>query len=213
MISKLDKGEIDSISELADELVNSFPAERRPQKPLIDLIKDAFSEGKVEVFVSRGDKNIPNGFVTVGLPSNRINIIYAQKDEKREIELFNAAFESLKENDKPVKLGSLTLSENLKEYALNQGFSKYDRKSMSAERDVLLAIEVPNISSDYSIGEYKSEMREEVAKLLLRANQDNIDVNVFPEFFGTIEACHRLIEDIENSVYGEWREALSRVVI
>ncbi|MHA2082471.1 MAG: GNAT family N-acetyltransferase [Candidatus Thorarchaeota archaeon] len=213
MISKLDKEEIECISELVDELVKSFPAERQPQSSLTDQIKDAATKGKVEVFISRDDKNTPNGFVTVGLASNRISLIYAQKDVKREIDLFSAAFESLKENDKPIKLGGASLTDNLQDHALDQGFTKYDRKSMSADRDMLLAIQTPKISPGYSLGLYDSEMREEVANLLLRANQDNIDVNVFPEFFGSIEACRKLIDDIENSVYGEWRESLSRVVI
>ncbi|MHA1909143.1 MAG: GNAT family N-acetyltransferase, partial [Candidatus Thorarchaeota archaeon] len=51
-----------------------------------------------------------------------------------------------------------------------------------------------------------------IAEIIYKANSGSIDVQVFPEFFSTIEAVNQLLENIENDRYGKYKEPHSKII-
>ncbi len=84
---------------------------------------------------------------------------------------------------------------------------------MTLEREEIEKLDSPVLPNGYSFSSYTSEMREEVADLIFKSNEDNIDIHVFPEFFGTIENTVKLLEDIEKSVYGKYKNPQSKIIM
>jgi hypothetical protein len=84
---------------------------------------------------------------------------------------------------------------------------------MIAEREIITSYTMEKLPNGYSIGLYSDEMEDQVANLMFKANKNNIDVLVFPHFFGTFEFCKRLIENTKNNHYGQWKDNISKVLL
>jgi ribosomal protein S18 acetylase RimI-like enzyme len=211
MISQLARDNLDDISDLIETLTQSFPPESIPPRPLLDLIKEAVEKGNAEVYVSKSNGKKASGFVSLGLVSNSISLLYSKcEDEKKE--LFRSAFEKLKEKRKPIRLGGPWITDNLSDYAISLGFRKFDRKFMIADRESIEANVQKELPEGYSIALYSDELEDPTADLMFRANENNVDVLVFPEFFGSLELCRRLIENTKNNRYGQWKDDISKVL-
>lgn len=213
MISKLPMERIDDISDLLESLTQSFPLENRPPRSFLDIIKEAVENGNAEVLVSQTKGDAITGFLSIGLVSNSISLLYSSKDDNERKSLFKAGFEKLRDTGKPIRFAGPWVTDELSEYAVSMGFRKFDRKFMTADKETLMEFNPKILAEEYVVELYTDEMKGTVADLIYRANESNIDVMVFPHFFGTIEACERLIDNTKNNHYGQWKDNISKVLI
>lgn len=212
MITQLCIDNIDDISDLVEALTKTYPPEGLPPRPLIDLIKEAIEKGNAEIHVSRSNGKEASGFVSLGLVSNSISLLYSDNEEEKK-KLFSFAFEKLRDSGKPVRLGGPWINGILSDYAMSLGFRKFDRKFMIADRESIEAYSLEELPDGYSVALYSDEVEDPTADLMFKANENNIDVLVFPEFFGTIELCKRLIDNTKNNRYGQWKENISKILL
>jgi ribosomal protein S18 acetylase RimI-like enzyme len=84
---------------------------------------------------------------------------------------------------------------------------------MTLDKDTVESMETPTQPPDIKLQAYDIEMREEVVDLIYAANQGNIDIHVFPEFFSDKELVARLVQNTEDSRWGTWRDGISKVLI
>ena len=213
MISQLPKENVEEISELVESLIQTYPPEGRPSRPLIDLIKEAVENGNAEVYVAKSKENETLGFVSLGLVSNSISLLYSYRGDEEKKMLFKAAFDRLKDSGKPIRLGGPWINDTLSDYIISLGFRKFDRKFMIAERESLVSHTLENLPDGYSISLYSDKMEDQAANLMFKANENNIDVLVFPHFFGTFDLCKQLIENTKKNQYGQWRDNISKVLL
>jgi ribosomal protein S18 acetylase RimI-like enzyme len=212
MITQLTKDNIKDIFELVESLNQTYPPESRPLRPLFDIVREAVETGNAEVYVSKSN-GIITGFVSIGLVSNSISLLYSNKDDEEKKRLFKAGFDKLKDTGKPIRLNGPWINDTLSDYAIALGFRKFDRQFMIADRETISTHALDGLSNRYSIQSYSDEMVDQTADLIFRANKKNIDVLVFPHFFETFEFCKRLIENTKNNHYGQWRENISKVLL
>ncbi len=178
---------------------------------MLGRITESFNEGQLEVqgYYRESDDALL-GAIFLGHSSNRITWIHTDEDligdeealDRVEASLLDYGVERLNENGRPVGIGMPFLNERLVSRILSLGFEVFDRAGMVIESDAILSLEDPPLPSGYSFSQYGPEKRAEVAKLVHASNMENIDLNVFPEFFTTEEDCVALVERIEDNVYG-----------
>jgi ribosomal protein S18 acetylase RimI-like enzyme len=80
---------------------------------------------------------------------------------------------------------------------------------MTLDRSSIEALEVPSLTENIEFEVYNNSQIDEVAMLMFKGNVGHIDQIVFPNFFGTVEQCKDLINNIEKDVYGGYKEAYS----
>lgn len=83
---------------------------------------------------------------------------------------------------------------------------------MTLERASIESARLPELSENMKFEIYNESQREEISRVILKANEGEIDQIVFPHFFGTLENCKKLVEDIEKNVYGEYEKAFSWIL-
>ena len=204
--------DFETVSLLLDTYIKSQPEDTRPSD-LPGRIKTSFYEGKVEIFVSRDKQKKIDGFCVIGLVSNSISLLYDTRgDFSVQESLLNHAVERLKKNKKAIMVGGNWMKDELWECLQGHGFLKFDRKFMQIERNDLLNIPEPICSDGIVYESYTSDMQDEVVSLIFEANENNIDVNVFPGYFGQLESVKKLIDDTVNNRFGEWREGTSKIL-
>ncbi|MHA1960486.1 MAG: GNAT family N-acetyltransferase [Candidatus Thorarchaeota archaeon] len=196
---------VDNIDKL-DDILGRF-VESQPSSSTLDALKEQLSkgltEGTVEVFTEVENSEVA-GVVVIGLKNNRVGLLFADNSVQLETRIFDFAYDRLKSKGGIIRMGGSWLSEVLIDHAVSRGFARFDRFGMTVERDTLEAVSRPDIPNGYALIEYISDMREEIACLIHRSHRDGIDVGVFPEYFGAFEACQQLLEDTENSRFGQF---------
>ena len=213
MISELDVESYDDIQQLFERSLQLWPEERRPPiQSLLDQLKEGGSKGLVSIYVSRDDDDAFTGYVSIGRRSNSISFCYANEDNTLEKEFLQLALNELKENGKAVKAGGPWVTPQISQQLFSLGFNKYDRKSMTLEKDTVESLPVPSQPEEITLHAYDTEMKEEVVDLIYAANIENIDIHVFPEFFSERDLVAKLVQDTENSRWGTWRDGISKVL-
>ncbi len=215
MIQEIFADDFHEIEDLVDEYASSGEGMFAPGTLLKDRLRKSLSEQTIGVFASYESDQII-GFSVVGLKSGGISILHINESATNPLqarkELFDVGFEKLS-NDLPIiRIGSRCVPEDLSEYVISRGFVRYDRKHMTLSREKIASFSKPELADDYGYEVYTNKMKDDVAKLIYEANIGNIDVNVFPNFFSTLDSVKSLIDSIENDVYGQYLEGYSFVL-
>ncbi len=200
------EGILDRFTEVLDENQDGPPLKERFQL--------GFEREQVGGYAYY-DENEVTGVVLFGLTSRRIHIIYSEDSRADEVdrELFNTAFQHLSEIGTFVRVGEPPhVPSNVIRLLSERGFQKFDRSHMSVERITITELEELVLPHGYQFDTFDEHMKKEVAQLMFTANIGNVDVEVFPEFFGTNEACELLVENIMNSQYGTYKAPYSKVL-
>ncbi|MHA2426148.1 MAG: GNAT family N-acetyltransferase [Candidatus Thorarchaeota archaeon] len=217
MIRQITTNEFEEIESLLDDFVKTREAGFfQQQVPFQEQIKNALSTERIGLF-AQYDGTQPIGFLVLGLVSSTINVLYVnpQVEGLNEIErnLFDYGFDYLTRNSTAVKIGGRNVGSTLEGYFETKGFRKFDRKHMTLSRDAIESLKSSSLSSEFKFVDYSEDLREPVADIIYKANIENIDVSVFPEFFGSLEATTRLLENIEQDRYGKFKEVHSKILI
>ncbi|MFW9848629.1 MAG: GNAT family N-acetyltransferase [Candidatus Thorarchaeota archaeon] len=216
MIKQISIDEFEEIRTLLDDYVETHESGIfQLQMPFQDRLKKALETERIGIFAEfYGSK--PIGFVVLGLGFSNINVLYVDPaiEDIKTIEhgLFDYGFDYLSKKSDTVKIGGRKLGTTLEGYFEIKGFQKFNRKHMTLSREAIESLEHQKLPIEFRFIDYSSDMREEVAEIVYKANIENIDMQVFPEFFGTLENAIRLLNDTEQNRYGEYKEPYSKVL-
>ncbi|MHA1882449.1 MAG: GNAT family N-acetyltransferase [Candidatus Thorarchaeota archaeon] len=222
MIKQIAHDNFEEITDIIERFVASREGAPQPQIPFIDQIRNGLEKERVGIYASYDGKNQITGFSVINLERNGISLMYIDKSlaeigkqDFHDVEktLFDKSVERLKENGSHVRVGIFEISESLSNHIVTHGFHKYDRARMAVERQAIERLESPILPKGYTFGIYSSEMRESMAELVYKSNVTSVDVNVFPEFFGSYENCIQLLENIENHRYGKYKDGQSITIM
>ena len=103
-------------------------------------------------------------------------------------------------------------AKSVQNHILEIGFTKHDREHRTLPRADIDALAEPVLPSDMYLEPYTEAHRDEISELVFVGNDGHVDQDVFPDFFGTPENCKRLLENIENNNYGEYKESSSWIL-
>ncbi len=215
MIQEISADDFHEIEDIVEEYASIGEGIFAPETPLKDRLRKSLSEETIGVYAAF-EKDHVIGFSVIGVKNGGISILHINESAANPLQvrkdLFDAGFEKLSAEFPIVRIGSRSVPEDLSEYVISKGFVRYDRKHMTLSRQKITSLSQRDIDDDYNFEIYTSDMKDEVAKLIYEANIDNIDVNVFPNFFSTIESVNSLIANIENDVYGKYLQGYSFVL-
>ncbi|MFW9909997.1 MAG: GNAT family N-acetyltransferase [Candidatus Thorarchaeota archaeon] len=214
---------IDTFGEF-EFLIDSFQKSReigffQSSSSFTERIKSAIVSNNLKVF-AKYENGKPIGFIALGNQSSTINALFVDEMADdiiyEERMLFEHGFEYLSHSSSIVKFSGSSggaVSDTLGGYFEEKGFKKYDRKHMTLTRDRIDELKSPILPDGYYFQVYEESMRDAIADLVFYSNIGNIDVEVFPDFFGSFSNVLALIERIEQNRYGVYKPLLSQVLM
>ncbi|MGY5870797.1 MAG: GNAT family N-acetyltransferase [Candidatus Thorarchaeota archaeon] len=206
MIRKIKDDELD----LIEPILTKFGKEADSVPPnFTETVKTSVKDGKAFLYGAFTDNNNLNGIGMFGNVSKRLSFVYASGNVDLEIELIDAIFNNHSPDCPYIHAGGPLTTEAISNHLVKLGFRKLDRAYMTLSRKSVEAIDNSDLPDGMKLEVYDNSQIDELSKVVFNSNIDHIDQIVFPNFFGSIENCKTLIENIEKSVYGEYKEPYS----
>jgi GNAT superfamily N-acetyltransferase len=210
MIREISSEQIEDIRPIFDRL-----REKMGDIPenFFDQIKDSVSADKTSLYADYDEGGSVRGVGLFGKVSSRFSMIFADGDLELEKEIASVLFERFSKERDYIVTGGPWLSKSLIDHLISLGFMKHDRAYMTLARENVEAIPDSDLPDGMKFETYVEPNRQEVSQLVFSCNDGHVDQDVFPEFFGTPEACNRLLENIETNRYGEYKDGQSWLLI
>ncbi|MFX0115934.1 MAG: GNAT family N-acetyltransferase [Candidatus Hodarchaeota archaeon] len=222
MIKRLTTEDLDDLDRLIEEYLQ-FIQEKygQPAIPLKEQLQDAIAQNTRVIFAVYDQEGEAVGMTVGNLASHWITLFYVQsnlnpsnlsKAFNYEKELFEAIFTHLKENSPTISIGR-DLSEALGKQIVELGFQRFERARMSISRSEIDELKEPALPPEFTFTAWNKEMQGLLVKVLGQSHfvSDHVDGQVFPQFLG-VEGFRVLLEGIENSTYGQFKEQFPRVL-
>jgi len=211
MIRKIKEDEL----ELIDPIMTKFGQETDSGIPpnFMESVKTSVKEGKAFLYGAFSDNNNLNGIGMFGNVSKRLSFVYGSGNVDLEIELIDAIFNNHSPDCSYIHAGGPLTTEAISNHLVKLGFRKLDRAYMTLNRKSVDAVDSPELSDGMKLEVYDNSRIDELSEVVFTSNEGLVDQIVFPNFFGTVENCKTLIENIENSVYGEYKKPYSWLLI
>ena len=207
MIRRITEEEVDII----DSIMTKFGQETDIGVPpnFVEQLKTSIKDGKAFVYGSYTDNNNLNGIGVFGNVSKRFSLIYAENNSIIEVELMDTIFKNHSSDCPFMGAGGQWVTNSISNRFIELGFRKIDRAYMTVDREPIENLKNPLLPEDIELEVYEDSQIDELAQLMFKGNNNHIDQIVFPNFFGSVEACKDLIANIVKNVYGEYREPYS----
>ncbi|UCE11101.1 MAG: GNAT family N-acetyltransferase [Candidatus Thorarchaeota archaeon] len=202
MLDQLSANDLDTLDDVLGRFIES-QATRVTLDNLKEQLDRGMSEGSLELFGEKQSDEVV-GLVAVGLSSNRIGLLFSGGNEAMDTHLFEFAYDRMRKRGGPIRVGGSWLTRSLIDYALNRGFTRFDRDYMIVERKTLEAIVSHDLPDGYTFANYDSHVKDSVADLIHRSHKGALDVILFPELFGSLEACSLLLRNTQDNRYGQY---------
>ncbi|MFW9963332.1 MAG: GNAT family N-acetyltransferase [Candidatus Sifarchaeia archaeon] len=215
MIKELDFDNIDEIAPILNRYRERF-GENSIDENYIELIKNSVSNDSTSLYGAFDEDMSLKGIGFFGKASSRILLIFADGNLEYEKQLVSVLCDRFLGESSFVATGGSWIpwiSDNLSQYFIEIGFTKYDRASMMLASDVVENLVESNLPEGMSFEIYSPSKRLEISDLIFRGNNGSVDQEVFPDFFGTPENCSKMLENIEGNRYGEYKEGSSWVLV
>jgi ribosomal protein S18 acetylase RimI-like enzyme len=210
MIRQISFDAIEIINPMLTKLREKLGEDTVPPN-FIDSIKKSVSEGKSFLYGATDEDGELLGIGLWGDVSKVISLVFAD-DANIETHLLDEIFTKHSVDTTIIRSGGLWITDTISEHLVNIGFRKIDRAYMTLSRKDIEATDTIKLPMDMNFEVYNEKLRDEVAGVVFKGNDGHIDQLVFPNFFGGIEESKNLLEAIENSVYGDYKESSSWVL-
>ena len=207
MIRKINVDEIDII----DPILTKFGQEVDSSVPptFIEILRTSIIDGKSFAYGSFIDNNTLNGIGLFGNVSKRISVVYAEGISDIEKKLLDTIFTNHSPTSPYIGVGGAWVTDSISNHLVGLGFRKIDRAYMTLDKISIGALEEPLLPNTLEFEVYHESEIDELAQLMFRSNNGQIDQIIFPNFFGTTDTCKELIKNIVKSVYGDYKEPYS----
>ena len=207
MIRQINEDEVG----LIEPIMAKFSQEAEGSVPpnFTDQVKSSVKDGKAFLYGAFTDNNNINGIAMFGNVSKRFSLVYAQGDSYVEVQLVDTVFNNHSADSPYIGAAGPWVNESIASRLVELGFRKIDRAYMTLARGPIENMETPDLSEDFELEVFNESHIDEVASLMFKGNGDDIDRITFPNFFGSIEACKLLTENIMKNMYGEYKEPYS----
>ena len=197
--------------ELIDPIMTKFGQETDSGIPpnFVESVKTSVKEGKAFVYGAFFDNNSLDGIGVFGNVSKRLSFVYASGNSDLEIELVDTLFNNHSSDCSIVQAGGPWVTEAISNHLVKLGFRKLDRAYMTLDCAAVESLEPPILDDEIKFEVYDESEMDELAQIMFKGNDGHVDQIVFPMFFGTVEDCKKLIENIQTNVYGEYKKPYS----
>lgn len=202
MIRKIPPGELSEIQEIFDDFVRFRKGTQYEiSESTIASVTEAQEENKIQ-FLAKYRDSRPVGFVMFTPGENRINLFHildtVSDRHQIERELLDEALSILSETCEQIRASGPSIGSDLSAYIIERGFQKFSRKNMNISRERIDALPEPSVPEGYQFDTYGPEMTDSVAELIFQANVGELDVQLYPEYFGSKEGANGLLVELEE---------------
>lgn len=208
MIRQIDDDQLDDI----DLLIDRFKEQTPVPENFAEQIKESVRKDRACILGYFSEDGSLQGVSFFGKISKRISFAFADGDLDVEKELVSSLFDEFKTEFSYMTTGGPWITDEIEAHLFSLGFEEFRRAHRTLLKADLEALEEPILPEGMQFEVYTSESKEEIAELMFIGNDGHIDQDVFPDFFGSKEDCQRLIDNIEASRYGEYRESSSWIL-
>jgi ribosomal protein S18 acetylase RimI-like enzyme len=211
MIREFEATKLDDIDPLITRFMEQSEEGAVPPN-FSEQIKDAVSKDRACLYGDYDENGSLRGIGLFGKVSSRISFVFADGNQKMEQKLVSTLFDRFSSERSFITTGGPWIDDAMSQYIVKIGFERHDREHMTLARTEIEKLPEPELPADIVFDAYTESHRDEIAALVYRGNEDHVDQNVFPDFFGTPEDCKRLLENIENHRYGDYKEQSSWIL-
>ncbi|MHA3963690.1 MAG: GNAT family N-acetyltransferase [Candidatus Thorarchaeota archaeon SMTZ1-45] len=214
MIKEIEFDKIDDIAPILD-LYRERYGENSLAENFIEQIKTSVSNDKTSLFGTYDKNEILKGIGFFGKASARILLVFADGNMDLEKELLGALCNRFQKEYSHIATGGAWIpwiSAPLSQHLIEIGFVKYDRAHMTLDKNAIEELDEPILPAGMSFEVYSRSNRNEISELIFRGNDGSVDQDVFPDFFGSLENCMKMVEDIEGDRYGEYKDGSSWIL-
>ncbi len=211
MIREFEATKLDDI----DPLINRFmeQTEEGAVPPNFgEQIKTAVSKDRACLYGNYDENGSLRGIGLFGKVSSRISFVFADGNQKIEQKLVSTLFDRFSTERWFITTGGPWIDEAMSQHIVKIGFDRHDREHMTLARAEIQKLPEPELPPDMVFEAYTESHRDEIADLVFIGNDGHVDQDVFPDFFGTLEDTKRLLENIENNRYGDYKEQSSWIL-
>jgi GNAT superfamily N-acetyltransferase len=203
----------DIVRQMIDEFFQKLDETKKPKPDMIEKLVEHWIQGDILILGKFYD-DLLIGIAFLGLVSNILSIIHIRSDSKdfdseqtlaHERELFNEGFHRLKLLKPWVTIHPLWMNSNLIEHALEVGFKRFDKIGMSADRETLDSVPVPQTPSGYRLEQYNDLWKDTIAGLVYESFRDSDSARAEPQFLYSPELCLAGITDIVSDKFGDFK--------
>ena len=211
MIREFEPTKLDEIDPIIERLIEQTEESQIPPN-FLEQIKTAVSKDRGCIYGDYDEDGALRGIGFFGKVSSRISFVFADGNREIEQNLVSTLFERFSKERSFITTGGPWVDDVMSQYIRKIGFSKHDRQHMTLAKPEIERLSEPEFPADMSIEVYIESHRDEISELVFRGNDSHVDQDVFPDFFATPEDCKRLLENIENNRYGDYKKQSSWIL-
>ncbi|MCK4567711.1 MAG: GNAT family N-acetyltransferase [Candidatus Thorarchaeota archaeon] len=204
MIRQIKKDELKLIEPIMTKIGQESDSGLPPN--FMEVVKTSVKEGRSFLYGAFSDDNSLDGIGLFGNVSKRLSFVYAGGNLDLEIKLIDIIFNNHSSDCPYIHAGGPLTTEAISHHLVKLGFRKLDRAYMTLSRKSVEAIDNSNLPDGMKLEVYDNSQIDELSEVVFNSNEGHIDQIVFPNFFGNVDNCKKLIENIENNVYGEYKK-------
>lgn len=211
MIREFEATKLDDIDPIITRFIEQ--AEENTVPPDFgEQVKTAVSKDRACLYGEYDENDSLRGIGLFGKVSSRISFVFADGNQKIEQKLVSRLFDIFSKERSFITTGGAWIDDAMSQHILKIGFDRHDREHMTLARVEIEKLPEPELPADMVFEVYTESHRDEIADLVFRGNEGHVDQDVFPDFFGTPKDCKRLLENIENNRYGDYKEQSSWIL-
>ena len=208
MIRQIDASELNII----DQIISRFREQISVPENFADQIRDAVQNDRACLYGYFAEDGSLKGLVLFGKVSRRISFAFADGNLEIEKDLVSTIFDRFSGEVSYMITGGPWMSDAMSQHVVDIGFKEFRRAYMTLPRTDLESLDEPSLPEEMQFEIYTPEMKEEIADLMFKGNDGHVDQALFPDFFESLEACRRLIDNIVANRYGDYKESSSWIL-
>ncbi|MHA2024883.1 MAG: GNAT family N-acetyltransferase [Candidatus Thorarchaeota archaeon] len=214
MVTELKPENLSDIRPLLQKYVDHISDSITTIEGQMNWFHTGLSNGNLCILCEYDESDNAIGFLVHSIKSGSTAVIFAGWNFQIERLLFDDAFNRFSPDASFLTFESgyptPWISGDLAAYALEVGFSKYDRQYMRIERsNEPLTIDLGN---QVNIIQYSDSMLEEVSELVFKSVDGTDDQDLFPYVYGTYETTLQFHTNLTRGDFGTHKESYSWVL-
>jgi ribosomal protein S18 acetylase RimI-like enzyme len=196
MIHQIHEDEWHQIAELVDEYLTGFTNDVDKREHMKQSLKTKMQNGDMLIIAGIDSNDRLYGFCTFETLTYSLTMLYTRDDEWRGF--FEEVIAHLKREKPAVYIKAEFFPTHMYEAFIQNGFTEFHENGMSISREGIFKIPDTHFHSSYSLVSYTDDMEDMVSETMFRDNSSSSSIELYQEFFGSIEGCREVLTRINR---------------
>jgi GNAT superfamily N-acetyltransferase len=216
MIREINHEHLNDINKLLQQYSDHIGEETQSLTVLRNQFAQGQKEGSHVILVNTGLDGVAKGFLVYNLKTNRISVIFGNRNFENEKDLLDEAMTRFTDKSSSLIFESgypiPWISDHLSDYALEKGFEKHDRGYMRLEPINLDFTVLRRVSADLEFVKFTKAISSEISKLVFKSVDLTTDQKLFPSIYSSAATTERFLNQLLSGQYGTHKDTYSWIL-